>query len=192
MGGDGLRIRVQRILAFRAWQTFPIPVGPLPSIWRGGWGAPLGALVGLSLPEPVVQMSRGHHRPLPHRSPNPAFRSPRGAWPPPHCSHTLAWAGHEQVLCWRGGGRKGYRLRPEAPAASRRGQQGRVDWKQAAVSPPLSDCWATDRNHESPGLSRQGSTRSVINPGCTGSGQWGASLFFSFCQVGGFSSCAGR
>lgn len=133
MGGDGLRIRVQGIVACRAWQTFPIPVGPSPPTWRCGWCAPLGALGGLSLPGPVVQMSKGQHRPLPHRSPIPASRSPRGAWPLPHCSRPLSWAGHEQVLCWRGGGRKGYSPGPEAPAASRRGQQGRVDWKQAAL-----------------------------------------------------------
>lgn len=135
VGGDGLRIRVQGIAASRVWQPFPIPVGPPPpppSIRPCGWCAPLGALVGRSVPEPGVQMSKGHHRPPPHRAPNPASRSPGGAWPPPHGSRTLAWAGHEQVLCW-GGGRKGYRPRPEAPAASRRGQQGRVDWQQAAL-----------------------------------------------------------
>lgn len=72
------------VVSFRAWQlpslSRPVLVDPSPSIWQFGPWAPLrvlcawaGALAGLSLPEPVVQMAAVASQ---APSPNLGFQTP--------------------------------------------------------------------------------------------------------------------
>lgn len=132
---------------------------PSPSIWRCGWCAPRrvtcvggGSPGGLSVPEPVAQMSKGHRGPLPYRPPKPCFQGPQGSMAPTSWQLLFHSAGHEQVPgLERRGGRPhrgaGLGLQPSPGEGGRRAKvaawhhPGLSSGKHAALGLLASEHW---------------------------------------------------